>query len=165
MLDDLKYIHERDAQDALGQAERACQQLGYEFESSQQPLKATTVVFAGVGNSAIAAEMCKVWPGLSVPFEMVRDYDLPTYVSGSTYFIAASYTGDDEPVLTALEQAQTRGATIAIITSGGQLAQIAHDGGYPLMLLPPSSNTQNAFFYVFKALIGLLDQAELLALL
>ena len=117
-----------------------------------------------MGSSALAAELCKVWPSTLVPFEVLQDYDLPAYVSGDTYFIAASYSGDSAEVLSALKQAQARGATIAVVTSGGQLARIARENGYPLMLLPAGASSQRAFFYAFKALVCLLDQAGLVAL-
>ena len=37
VLDDLKYIHERDAQDALGVAEKQWQQLDYDYKVDLKP--------------------------------------------------------------------------------------------------------------------------------
>ncbi len=93
MLDDLKRIHERDSQDALGMVERQWQQLDQDFEFDQPKVKASNIVYAGMGSSALVAEIIRQWTLPSLPMEVVRDYDIPHYVSSKTYFIAASYSG------------------------------------------------------------------------
>jgi glucose/mannose-6-phosphate isomerase len=163
MLDDLKLIHERDAQDTLGIAERQWKQLGYEFEVSQEPIEADNVVYAGMGGSSLAAVLSDSWPGYNVPFQVVRDYDIPEYVSDKTYFIAASYSGNTEETLSALEQAEAKGAKIAVIAGGGKLVDIAKEKNYPLAILPKAEQPRYAVFYNLKALLTLLDQAGLLA--
>ena len=58
MLDDLKFIHQRDGQDALGIAEKQCQQLLHDFAATNFHLPSAdyqNVVFAGMGGSALAA--------------------------------------------------------------------------------------------------------------
>jgi glucose/mannose-6-phosphate isomerase len=161
MLDDLKLIHERDAQDTLGIAERQWEQLSYEFETSQGAVDADNIVYAGMGGSALAAVLSLSWPGYDKPFEVVRDYDIPGYVSDKTYFIAASYSGNTEETLSALAQAEEKGAQIAIIAGGGKLAEIAKEKGYPLAVLPKAEQPRYAVFYNLKALLALLDKAGL----
>lgn len=164
MLDDLKYIHERDAADALGIAEKQWQQLGYEFEDLfQDQVEVDNIVYAGMGGSALAALLSQSWPGYNKPFEVVRDYDIPAYVSQNTYFIAASYSGNTEETLSALEQAEAVGAQIAVIAGGGKLAEIAREKNYPLAVLPKAAQPRYAVLYNLKALLCLLDQAGLLA--
>jgi glucose/mannose-6-phosphate isomerase len=162
MLDDLKQIHERDAQDTLGIAERQGSQLLEEFETSQQPVDVDNIVYGAMGGSALAAILSVTWPGYDKPFQVVRDYDIPEYVSERTYFIAASYSGNTEETLSALEQAEKKGARIAIITGGGKLAEVAREKGYPLALLPKAEQPRYAVFYNLKALLTLLEQAGLL---
>jgi glucose/mannose-6-phosphate isomerase len=161
MLDDLKFIHEKDAQDALGAAEKQPEQLGYAFEVFQDQIKAENIVFAGMGGSAAAALVSQSWPGELVPFEVVRNYDIPAYVSPKTYFIAASYSGNTEETLEALTQAEAKGAQIAIITAGGTLADRAYEKNYPLALLPPTPQPRYTLGYSFAALLTLLEQAGL----
>lgn len=163
MLDDLKVIHERDAQDTLGIAERQGKQLTHEFEVFQDQLEVENVVYAGLGGSSLAALVSTSWPGHTVPFEIVRDYDIPQYVSEKTFFIAASYSGNTEETLSALEQAEAKGAKIAIIAGGGKLAEIAERKNYPLARMPKAEQPRYAVFYNLKALLTLLDQAGLLA--
>lgn len=162
MLDDLKMIHHRDAQDGLGFAERQWQQLTHQFDSSQTPVNAENIVYAGMGSSALAADYSLSWPGYTLPFQIVRDYDIPEYVSDKTYFIAASYSGNTEETLSALAQAEARGAAIAVITSGGQLAEIARTKGYPLVLLPSIVQGRYGLLYNFRALLLLAQQAGIL---
>lgn len=161
MLDDLKLIHERDAQDALGIAEKTWQQLQYDFEVAQGPLDVVNIVYAGMGGSALAAQISLTWPGYNLPFEIVRNYDLPAYVGEKTFVIISSYSGNTEETLSALEQAASKGAPIAIITSGGKLADIAREKGYPLAVLPTGLQPRHAVFYNLKALVQLLQQAGL----
>jgi glucose/mannose-6-phosphate isomerase len=161
MLDDLKFIHEKDVADTLGIAERQAAQLRYEFHTGQQPVKADNIVYAGMGGSALAADVSRSWPGYDRPFEVVRGYDLPAYVSDRTYFIAASYSGNTEEILSALVQAEERGAQIAVIAGGGQLADIARAKGYPLAELPKAEQPRYAVLYNLRALLQLLVAAGL----
>lgn len=163
MLDDLKRIHERDSQDALGMVERQWQQLSQDFEFEQPKVKASNIVYAGMGSSALAAAFIRQWALPTLPMEIVRQYDIPHYVSAKTYFIAASYSGNTEETIQAVAQAEVRGAQIAVITAGGKLAATARDKGYPLIILPKVTQARFALLYNLKALVLLLSSAGLLA--
>ncbi len=160
MLDDLKYIHERDAQDALGIAEKQWQQLGQDYALHWQPnAEIRNIVFGGMGGSALSALVSTSWPGYRVPFEIVRGYDLPTYVSPSTLFIASSYSGNTEETISLLEQAEERQAQIVIIADGGKLGEIASAKKLPFELLPSGSQPRYGILYSLKALVTILERA------
>ncbi len=162
MLDDLKYIHEYDAQDALGVAERQWQQLEYSFDvdlSSLGNVQYDNVVFAGMGGSALAAVISESWPSVNIPFQIVRDYTIPSYVSGKTLFIASSYSGNTEETLSAIAQAAEKQATIVVITNGGALEQLALDNNYPLLKLPGVSQPRYAVLVSLRALVVALASA------
>ncbi len=164
MLDDLKYIHEKDAQDALGIAEKAAEQLNHEFiidniEQVKLPFK--NIVFAGMGGSALGAEISRSWPGYKVPFEICKNYDIPSYVDTDTLFVASSYSGNTEETLTALQHAIEKSAKVVVIASGGKLAEIAQENGYPLALLPQASQPRFAAFYGFKALVTIMHALDM----
>ena len=165
MLDDLKYIHEHDAQDALGIAEKQWQQLLKEFTPSPvfNSDHVYNVVYAGMGGSALAAEVVCSWPSLVEPFKVTRDYDLPAYVDGDTLVIAASYSGNTEETLSALAEAEAKGAQIAIIAGGGKLTEIAKQKSYPLLTLPKAAQPRYALLYNLKAIIALLKAAGLVS--
>lgn len=162
MLDDLKLIHERDQSDALGAAEKQYQQLAISVEVKLD-FRPEHIVFAAMGGSALVGQISQSWPGYTVPFEIIRGYDLPAYVSEKTLVIAASYSGNTEETLSAVAQAEAKGAKVAVLTAGGRLQGIAEEKGYPLVLAPKAVPPRCATFYNLKALLSLLDGAGLLA--
>ncbi|HJQ09192.1 MAG TPA: bifunctional phosphoglucose/phosphomannose isomerase [Candidatus Saccharimonadales bacterium] len=160
MLDDLKYIHEKDAGDALGIAERQAGQLLHDFKlQAKQFGNVDSVVYAGMGGSGLAGQLLASWPPLGVPFELVRNYDIPDYVGSNTLFIASSYSGNTEETLSALAQAEAKGAQIAVIASGGKLKQIAEEKGYLFALIPKAEQPRYAALYNLKALLDILHMA------
>jgi glucose/mannose-6-phosphate isomerase len=166
MLDDLKFIHQRDGQDALGIAEKQRQQLLHSFDTNTYrlpPAAYRNVVFAGMGGSALAALVGKNWPGCKAPFEICRQYHIPSYVSPETLFIASSYSGNTEETLAALGEAEAKGACIAVITGGGKLQEIAVQKNYALLLLPDTKQPRYSVFAGLKALALVLESANLSA--
>jgi glucose/mannose-6-phosphate isomerase len=158
MLDDLKMIHQRDAQDALGVAEKQWQQLGHQYNVTLPELgNIRNVVLAGMGGSALPGVFLTVWPGLNVPFEIVRDYNLPNYVDEHTLFISSSYSGNTEETLSALAEAEARQARIVVISAGGKLAELAKQKGYPLYEIPGGIQPRMCSFYFLAALVQMLE--------
>jgi glucose/mannose-6-phosphate isomerase len=162
MLDDLKYIHQRDGSDALGIAERQATQLTYKFDMPDLPGDFANVVYSGMGGSALAAILSRSWPGHKLPFEVSRQYHIPAYVSDKTLFIACSYSGNTEETLSALAEAEGRGAHIVIIAGGGKLADIAIEKGYPYLQVPKAEQPRYAVFYNLTALLTVLEAAGLI---
>lgn len=164
MLDDLKIIHHRDKSDALGTVAKQWQQLQHDFSkvTVADADHIFNIVLAGMGGSALAAALAARIYAIQEPFEIVRDYDVPEYVDGDTLFIASSYSGNTEETLSALEQAQTKGATIAVIAAGGELARIAKKHGYPFYKLPEGIQPRMAAFYNLAALTQLLTSNGLI---
>lgn len=165
MLDDLKYIHDRDANDALGIAEKQAAQLLQDFELTGNTSfsDVQNIVYAGMGGSALAALLLHTWPKLTLPFEIVRDYDLPSYVGPNTLVIASSYSGNTEETLSALEQAEAKGAQIAVITGGGKLLEAAQAKGYLLGTMPQIGQPRYAVLSNFKLLLDVLIAARVLS--
>jgi glucose/mannose-6-phosphate isomerase len=159
MLDDLKYIHQRDGQDALGIAEKQAAQLEHEFDAPVIEGNFENIVYAGMGGSALAALISQSWPGYKVPFEVCRQYHIPAYVSDKTLFIAASYSGNTEETVSALAEAEAKGAKIAVIAGGGKLQEAAQSKNYPFVLLPNAAQPRYAVFYNLKALVQILESA------
>ncbi len=162
MLDDLKYIHQRDKSDALGIAEKQWQQLLQKFDIPELAGDYANVVYAGMGGSALSARLSMTWPGHNVPFEIVANYNIPNYVSGKTLFIACSYSGNTEETISALNEAEKTGATIVVIACGGKLEEIATEKGYVFAKIPPVSQPRFATLYILKALVMILERAGLL---
>lgn len=161
MLDDLKKITQVDKSDALGVAEKQLEQLEWEFDVTIEPAnEIKNIVLGGMGGSASYAEIYRVWPGSSLPFEIVRDYNLPKYVDSNTLYIASSFSGNTEEAIEALSQAEERGCSIAVIAAGGKLGEIASNKGYPFAKLDHNiPQPRMSAFNSLKALLTVLEAA------
>ncbi len=166
VLDDVKMIHQRDSQDALGVAEKQWQQISYEFDTDVSAIdfgRVENIVYAGMGGSALAASLFTSWPEKTVPFEIVRTYDLPPYVNEKTLVIAASYSGNTEETVSALQQAIDKNCQIITISSGGKLAEIAREKNCPLFELPTGFQPRMAALYGLNALATMFDKTPIVA--
>lgn len=164
MLDDTNVTKQRDPQDALGFAAKQPTQLGYDFgiaNTAQFKGSINNVVFAGMGGSSLVAELARTWPVLQVPFVISKEYKLPVFVGKDTLVIAASYSGNTEETLEALDEARQKGAHIATIAHGGKLVARAHDHGDVLAELPECPQPRTGIFYAYRALVEILVAAKL----
>lgn len=160
MLDDLKYIHEKDAQDALGVVEKQWRQLTHEYGVQFIPKnEIRNVVVSGMGGSGWPANYIKSWPGTKVPLELASNYNLPGYVDEHTLVIATSYSGNTEETLSGLAEAEERGAQIVVFTSGGKLKELAEEKGLPLYVIPGGTQPRMSSFYFIAAYLELLASA------
>jgi len=161
MLDDLKFIHERDAQDALGNVAKQWQQLLHEYKVQWQLQGGiSSIAVAGMGGSALAATILNSWPQTTRPLSVIRNYDLPLSVNRETLFVASSYSGNTEETLAALEQAEKIGCQIVIVAAGGALVAKGEEKGYPIFRLPSGLQPRMAVFYNLAALIELLSSTD-----
>lgn len=161
MLDDPNIMAQRDPSGALTVAGMQYEQTKYSGDiknSDHDHRTITSVVVAGMGGSALAALLVKTWlrSELMVPIEIVRTYDLPAYVGESTLVIVSSYSGNTEEVISCLIGAEKVGAQIAIITSGGKLADQANINQIAYVTLPTDLQPRMAVIYNLKALVALL---------
>lgn len=161
MLDDTNFLKQRDPQDALAIAAAQYSQTEFDAqvwndENDGRPLQ--NIVVAGMGGSALAALLAKAWlkTDIKMPFEVLRSYDLPAYVGESTLVIASSYSGNTEETVSALQQAEVKGAQLAIIAAGGKLIDIAGSDHVAHVQLPENLQPRMAVIYNLRALISLL---------
>lgn len=169
MLDDLKYIHERDAQDALGIAEKQWQQYKFSFNFDwTPPQEIHNIVVAGMGGSGLAAKVMLSWPGVNVPVTLVQDYDLPSSVTKNTLLICSSYSGNTEETLSVFLEALDAHRDpelkpmIIVVASGGKLLSEANNLGLPHLTLPPNYQPRMTLGYQLRALVEILQKAKLL---
>ena len=163
MLDDLKRIHQVDKSDALGVAGKQLLQLTHDYHVTlerSEPI--LNVVVGGMGGSAWPALMLRSWPTVRVPCEVSSNYEVPAYVNKSTLYIASSYSGNTEEILSALGQAEERGAQIVVMAAGGKLAAIAQQNNYPLYEIPGGIQPRMSSFYFLAALIQILEPLGLI---
>ncbi|HET7060381.1 MAG TPA: bifunctional phosphoglucose/phosphomannose isomerase [Candidatus Saccharimonadales bacterium] len=164
MLDDLKMIHERDAQDALGIAEKQARQYLHDFGFKWTPPRSIyDVVVAGMGGSGLAAKAYKVGSAPQVPFEIIQNYDLPEYVSENTLLICSSYSGNTEETLSVFEEALKKSAhpMVIAVASGGKLLERAQAEKLPYVQLPTGYQPRFTFGYQYRALAEILNATPL----
>ena len=167
MLDDQNVLDQRDPHGALAVAAEQYTQTCYDARIEQGEHDARTitrVIVAGMGGSALAALLVKTWlkDSLTVPFEVVRTYDLPAYVDASTLVIASSYSGNTEETVSCLHQAKEAGAQVAVLASGGELIEQAHASDMTYVQLPAGLQPRMAVIYNLRALTALLGHFEVI---
>lgn len=161
-LDTLQTIQQKDPSNALGVAALQYQQAAYNAEvqsSDHDDRVLTNIIVTGMGGSALAALLAKVWlrHDIHIPIEIIRGYELPASLGRSTLVIASSYSGNTEETLSALQQSIEADAQIGIIASGGQLLERANERGIAHVALPTGLQPRMAVIYNLRALTALLE--------
>lgn len=161
MLDDLKYINQKDVDDALGVAIGQWEQLSIDVTPSLQLTfeNIQNIVLSGMGGSALPGVFLSSWPLLHKPFEISRNYTVPNYVNENSLVIVSSYSGNTEETLSSLEDAKEKGAQIVIVAAGGKLADKAQEYTLPLITIPSGKQPRMATFGFLKAFISILEEA------
>jgi len=98
------------------------------------------VVVLGMGGSGIAGDIlvAAAAPFMAVPVVVVKGYTAPAFVGEGSLVFAISFSGDTEETLEAATDAAMQGATVVVVTSGGELAKRAVGWGSPVILVPDS---------------------------
>jgi glucose/mannose-6-phosphate isomerase len=130
-----------------------------------EPFAATGLVVAGMGGSAIGADLAVGAFGsrLVAPMTTVRGYELPGSLDGARAVLCSSYSGETEETLACYEAAEALGARRLVATTGGRLAEQARADGVPVIGLPAILQPRAAVGYMFTvaaevaALVGTAD--------
>jgi glucose/mannose-6-phosphate isomerase len=122
------------------------------------------VVLVGMGGSAIGGDLAAraFGAGIRVPMQVVRDYDLPSWVGPRTLAIASSFSGNTEETLAAFASAGRRGARRVAVTSGGRLAEDARAAGVPRVPLPPGGQPRAVLGHSLTCVLAVLRAAGLI---
>jgi glucose/mannose-6-phosphate isomerase len=121
-------------------------------------------VLSGMGGSAAGGDFVKaVFEAEgTIPFQVIRDYDVPNAVGPNTVVFIASYSGNTEETLSAYEQATERGAHIIVVSSGGKISELAQQRNQTLITVPGGQPPRSALGYM---LIPVLVACEKLGLI
>lgn len=93
------------------------------------------IVTLGMGGSGIGGDvlLAIAGPFLAVPVVVIKSYTMPAFVGPGTLVFAASFSGETEETIEAIQIAAEQGAQIVAITSGGQLEEFATRNGFPVI--------------------------------
>lgn len=130
--------------------------LAWKVPSSLSAAKQVLVL--GMGGSAIGADLLQgiVGDRLKRPVLVNRTYTLPAWVNRDTLVLVCSYSGNTEETLSAAALASKKTGRIAVITSGGKLADWAAKRKYPLLKIPTGLPPRSAVGYLTFAPLGLM---------
>ena len=117
------------------------------------------ILICGLGGSGIGGTIVSdiISSKVNIPIAATKDYSIPNFVNEHTLVIANSYSGNTEETLYALEKCQSRGAEIAVITSGGKLKTIAEEKKYNKIIIPGNQPPRAMFGYAFTELFFMLN--------
>jgi glucose/mannose-6-phosphate isomerase len=169
-LDDREALERGDPGDMLGAIGSLSEHVraGYRVGSTTDTLPeadgVTSIVFCGMGGSAIAGDVLRTLPRdrLTVPVDVNRGPALPVFCGPHTLVICSSYSGDTAETLAAYGQAHERGCRVVVVTSGGRLAAQADADGRGLVRVPGGFVPRAAFGYLTFATLGAVERVGLL---
>jgi glucose/mannose-6-phosphate isomerase len=130
--------------------------------------KVRNICFGGMGGSAIGADLIRAYSLKSCPYpvQVNRHYEIPNYINENTLFIACSFSGNTEEIVSALKSAMKKGAQVIGVTSGGELKKLAIHHEFDYIQIPGGMPPRAALAYNFVPLfrifqtLGYLDETD-----
>lgn len=98
----------------------------------------------------------------AVPCRVVKEYRIPKRVSKKTLMIVASYSGNTEETVAAMEQGLAQWATMVAISSWGVLSEFANDFWHTLISIPSWIEPRAALPYSLWAQIAFFETVWLI---
>ncbi len=123
------------------------------------------VLCLGMGGSAAGGDFLSALSddAGSIPIRCHRGYDLPNWWTPDWLILATSYSGNTEETLEACNQAIQQGATMVVISSGGELAGMCElSDKVHLISCPSGQPPRSAFGHIFSRQLSLLVEIGIL---
>lgn len=169
-LDDQAAVLDADASGMLGTVAALpshcleSYQTGVGVEDLPDLTGIASVVFCGMGGSAVAGDVLKQCfrERLGVPVDVNRSPVLPEFAGPHTLVVVSSYSGNTAETLAAFYEAAERGCRILAVTAGGMLGAECAARGLAAVPLPPGFQPRAALGHLTFAMLGALESAGLL---
>ncbi len=122
--------------------------------------KVNSIVLSGLGGSAISGDLVQNFlkDDLHIPFVVNRNYSLPAFANESTLVIVSSYSGNTEETVSVLKEALQKKFQIICITTGGKVAELAHENNLPVVKLQKGFQPRYALGLSFFSLIRIFQE-------
>jgi glucose/mannose-6-phosphate isomerase len=151
----------------LRQFPEQCQRAWHnatDFGYPRDYLKAEKVVIAGMGGSAIGADLVRRLAMLenTLPVWVHRDYGLPPFVDRNTLLIFSSYSGNTEETLSCFNDSLRTQAKKMVLTTGGKLKALAEKERIPVLTIDYEAPPRAAFSHSFVSLLGIFHSLRFL---
>jgi glucose/mannose-6-phosphate isomerase len=111
------------------------------------------VVILGMGTGKTAGQVVRAVGAATIPVPILVEssYEIPGCVGARSLVFAVSGSGNTDEVNHAAAASAMRGARLAVITTGGWLADFAKDQGAPFVQIPPDIQPARVTFGVVVA--------------
>jgi glucose/mannose-6-phosphate isomerase len=121
------------------------------------------VCIGGMGGSSIGGELLQnIGAKYSkIPFFIVRDYNLPSFVNSKSLVIIVSYSGNTEETLSLMNQVPNK-AKILCVSSNGVVGDRAKDKSLPLISIPKGYPPRGAVAYLFFPILEVLRKSGII---
>lgn len=161
MLDDINILNQRDPGRVLAKADDLYIQVDEAMTVEPVATKGAdirNIIIAGMGGSSLAADTLKalMYDRLDMPYEVVKDYNLPAYTGEHTLVIVSSHSGNTEEAVSCYKQAIERGCQVGAIASGGQLLDLAHEAKVPFVAMRGDTQPRMAMIMNLRAMLLML---------
>jgi glucose/mannose-6-phosphate isomerase len=169
-LDDVMILEERDPGGMLAAIEsfsRHCAeaiQLGRDQVDVPDAEGLNRIAYVGMGGSAIGGDILRTLleDAVGMPVTVHRSYRLPSMLGPDTLAIFASYSGNTEETLSALDDAIYLGCRVMAITTGGILLEKARGYRFPAVVVPDGLQPRAALAYLSLPAAAILEKMKLL---
>jgi len=134
--------------------------LGNAFKVPSEYKNIKNLLITGLGGSAIGGDLLSSYLSdkMRVPIFVNRNYTVPRWVNNKTLVVAVSYSGNTEETLSAFNQAVSKKAKVACLTSGGKLDEYARQNNIPVCRLSQGYPPRTALGYLFVPVLILFQK-------
>lgn len=125
----------------------------------------SNVVISGLGGSGIGGTIIAevVSDEATAPIIVNKDYFLPAFVNENTLVIISSYSGNTEETVNAMQLALEKNATVACISSGGKVIEIAKEKKLQYIVVPGGMPPRSCLGYSLTQLLFVLNYAGIIS--
>ncbi|MBN1694906.1 bifunctional phosphoglucose/phosphomannose isomerase [candidate division WOR-3 bacterium] len=121
------------------------------------------ICVGGMGGSSIGGELLQNISAKysKIPFYIVRDYNLPSFVNSKSLVIIVSYSGNTEETLSLMNQVPNK-AKILCVSSNGVVGDRAKEKSLPLISIPKGYPPRGAVAYLFFPILEVLRKSGII---
>lgn len=169
-LDDLDALERIDSENVLGAVERFPEQcreawgIGIRASGLPDPFGIDAVLVLGMGGSGVSGDVVQVVldEELGIPVSVLKSYGpLPGWTGPTTLVLAVSYSGSTEETIAAAGDAIAAGARVVTVSSGGPLADLAHQHDLAHVEIPSGLQPRASLGYLALPLLAVLQRMGL----
>ncbi len=122
-------------------------------------VKYNRVMICGMGGSAIGGDIIEdcVFSSMEVPVTVQRFPEIPHWADENTLAIVSSYSGNTKETLAMYNAVIKRKCTVIVITSGGQIKELAEKNGNIIFTIPPGIQPRSALGYILGNMAGIIE--------